>query len=71
MFRRRFWPVAVLALLLPIVSCDNGGECDKCDSDDDCSSGFICVTFRDENGNPLQQKRCGAGNGSVTCRTFR
>jgi hypothetical protein len=63
MFRRRWLLVALIALM-PLVSCSDGGECDTCDSDDDCSNGLMCVTF--DNGS----RRCGSGQGVTQCRTF-
>lgn len=64
MFRRR-WPLILVLALMPLASCTSGGECDRCDSDDDCKSGFKCVNFEDGS------KRCGSGEGATTCRTFR
>ena len=69
MFRRR-WLLILLIALMPLGSCSDGGECDECDSDEDCNSGFMCVQFRDEQGNPIEQKRCGSGVGGTQCRTF-
>ena len=65
----RFLAIA-LALALT-AACTSDSECDRCDSDDDCNPGFICSTFRDENGNQLAQKRCASGSGSTTCRPLR
>jgi hypothetical protein len=62
MFRRR-WLLILLIALMPLGSCSDGGECDECDSDDDCNSGLFCVTFN--NGS----KRCGSGQGSTQCTT--
>jgi hypothetical protein len=70
MFRRR-WLLLLVLVLMPLSSCSSGGECDECDSDDDCNSGYVCVQFRDDNGNPIEQKRCGTGEGRVTCRVLR
>jgi hypothetical protein len=70
MFRRR-WPLILVLALMPWAGCTNGGECDRCDSDDDCKTDLICVTFRDAQGNPLAEKRCGSGDGATQCRTLR
>ena len=64
MFRRR-WLLLLVLVLMPLSSCTSGGECDRCDSDDDCNSGFMCVSFEDGS------RRCGSGEGTTTCRTFR
>ena len=69
MFRRR-WLLILLIALMPLGSCSDGGECDECTSDGDCNSGFVCVQFRDDQGNPIEQKRCGSGEGATQCRTF-
>jgi hypothetical protein len=68
MLRRR-WPLILVLALMPWIGCSK--ECDRCDSDDDCSPEFICVTFQDEQGNPLAEKRCGSGDGATQCRTLR
>ena len=47
---------------LPLLGCDNGGECDKCSADSDCKAGFVCSTFSDGS------HRCGTGTGASTCR---
>jgi hypothetical protein len=67
MFRRR-WLLILVVALMPLSSCST--ECDSCDSDDDCDSGQMCVTFRDAQGNPLSEKRCGSGEGTTQCRTL-
>jgi len=57
---------AALLLLatLPLGAGRSGGdECDKCSSDDDCRSGFVCSTFDDGT------KRCGSGFGYTSCGT--
>lgn len=56
---------AVLILAtLPLGACRTGAdECDKCSSDDDCRSGFVCSTFDDGS------KRCGSGVGFTQCKT--
>ena len=68
MFRRR-WLLLLVLVLSPLFSCSP--ECDTCDSDDDCETGYVCAQFRDENGNLIEQKRCGLGDGTVTCRVRR
>ena len=58
------WLARLLFLLLfalPLVGCNNGGECDTCTSDDDCQTGFICSTFSDGS------QRCGSGVGASSC----
>ena len=40
MFRRR-WLLILVVALMPLSSCTSGGECDRCDSDDDCNSGPV------------------------------
>jgi hypothetical protein len=56
-------PLALAALLiLPLVGCNNGDECDTCSSDDDCQSGLVCSTFSDGS------QRCGSGVGASSCR---
>jgi hypothetical protein len=63
---RRSLILLVLGLtLLPLLGCSSGDACDKCSSDSDCNSGFVCSTFSDGS------KRCGHGDGSTTCRTLR
>jgi hypothetical protein len=64
MFRRRLLLFLVL-VLMPLSSCSSGGECDKCDSDDDCNSGFVCRRFSGD-----ESMRCASGEGTTTCRTF-
>jgi hypothetical protein len=55
-----------LALLiltcLPLLGCHNGGECDKCSTDQDCKAGLVCSNFSDGS------RRCGTGTGASTCR---
>jgi hypothetical protein len=63
MRRRRVFLVLGLISLLPLFSC--GSECDKCSSDSDCDSGFVCTTFNDGS------QRCGSGHGVSTCRVLR
>jgi hypothetical protein len=59
--RVRAWGLLV-ALTLPVSSCGSeGGECDRCSSDDDCNGGLVCSTFDDGS------KRCGTGTGT-SCR---
>jgi len=61
--------IGLLALgAVPLPGCaEDGGECDRCETDSDCKSGLVCVNFRDENGNPAGQ-RCGSGTGATQCR---
>jgi hypothetical protein len=64
MAKRLGWALVVL-LALAAGGCSNGGdECDKCSSDDDCRSGFVCSTFDDGS------QRCGSGVGFTQCRTL-
>jgi hypothetical protein len=50
-------------MVLSLAGCsNNGGECDTCSVDTDCSSGFVCSTFSDGS------KRCGSGTGASQCR---
>ena len=56
--------VLVVLCALPLLSCSDGGECDKCSSDDDCNAGLLCSTFNDGS------MRCGSGEGTTQCRTF-
>jgi len=60
-FRARRWVLLLLlvSLLLPLGSCgDDGGECDMCSSDDDCTGGLVCSRFSDGS------QRCGTGMGT-------
>ena len=59
--RRSRLLLAVLIALMPILSCTSGGECDRCETDEDCQEGFLCSTFSDGS------LRCGTG-GASTCR---
>ena len=56
--------VLVLLCALPMLSCSDGGDCDKCSSDDDCNAGLVCVRFNDGS------NRCGSGEGTTQCRTL-
>jgi hypothetical protein len=56
--------VLVVLCALPMLSCSDGGECDKCSSGDDCNQGLVCVRFNDGS------QRCGSGEGTSQCRTF-
>jgi hypothetical protein len=47
---------------LPLVSCNNGGECDTCSSDADCEAGLVCSRFSDGS------QRCGSGVGASSCK---
>ena len=49
-------------LVLPVLGCNSGDECDTCSSDDDCEAGFVCSTFSDGS------QRCGSGVGASSCR---
>jgi hypothetical protein len=60
--RRRAALLMVLLLVLPWLGCGAGQECDRCSSDSDCKSGFVCTSFSDGS------KRCGTGVGATTCR---
>jgi Cys-rich repeat protein len=60
--RRRAALLMVLLLVLPWLGCAAGQECDRCSSDSDCKSGFVCTSFSDGS------KRCGTGVGATTCR---
>jgi hypothetical protein len=70
MFRRR-WLLCLVLAVMPLAGCTSGDDCDRCDSDDDCRQGFVCSQFRDRQGNLLEQKRCGSGDGSTICRPLR
>lgn len=54
--------VLVILACLPLLGCDNGQECDKCSTDQDCKAGFVCSTFSDGS------RRCGSGVGASTCK---
>ncbi len=54
--------ILLLAVIISVVACTKGDECDTCTQDADCKSGFVCVSFSDGS------KRCGSGIGSTTCR---
>jgi hypothetical protein len=60
--RRRAALLMLLLVVLPWLGCSGGKECDRCSSDSDCKSGFVCTTFSDNS------KRCGTGVGATTCR---
>ena len=59
---RRSALLLILLLVLPWLGCTKGQECDRCNSDEDCKSGFVCTAFSDGS------KRCGTGVGATTCR---
>jgi len=60
--RIRTWGL-LLALALPMSSCgSDGGECDSCSSDDDCTAGLVCSSFSDGS------RRCGSGLGETSCK---
>jgi len=54
--------VLLILTCLPLLGCDNGGECDKCSSDQDCKAGFVCSNFSDGS------RRCGSGLGASSCQ---
>ena len=56
--------ILVVLCALPMLSCSDGGECDKCTSDDNCNSGLVCVRFGDGS------TRCGSGEGTTQCRVL-
>jgi hypothetical protein len=60
-FAARRLAFGVLALAL-LGACSNGGECDECGGDADCTGGLVCVSFNDGS------RRCGSGVGATTCR---
>jgi hypothetical protein len=51
-----------LLLTIPLVACDDGGECDTCASDEDCQADLVCSSFSDGS------RRCGSGIGASSCR---
>ena len=60
--RIRAWGL-VLVLALPLSSCgSDGGECDSCSSDDDCTAGLVCSSFSDGS------RRCASGLGETSCK---
>ncbi len=67
MNRPRLVAVAALLLAAALGGCTKGKECDTCDADTDCTGGFVCRNFLDEDGNVVG-KRCGSGQGLTTCR---
>jgi hypothetical protein len=53
----------LIVLALPIGSCGSSGEeCDRCESDEECTAGLVCSTFSDGS------RRCGSGTGETNCR---
>jgi hypothetical protein len=60
--RRSRWLIAVVLALMPLASCTQGDECDRCETDEDCQEGFLCSDFSDGS------RRCGTGVGGSTCR---
>lgn len=52
----------LMLLILPLLSCTKGNECDTCGTDQDCKEGFFCTAFSDGS------SRCGSGVGATTCR---
>ena len=56
------WLLVVVLAALPFVSCTKGNECDRCQADSDCQSGFVCSDFSDGS------QRCGSGVGGTNCR---
>jgi hypothetical protein len=65
--RRSTALLAALALGLGMIGCTKGSECDRCSSDDDCLSGFICGQLSPVNGRDVG-KRCVSGIGDTECR---
>jgi hypothetical protein len=59
------WMLVLCLSALPILGCGSGGECDRCDSDDDCKDGRVCSEFSDGS------RRCGTGDGTTQCRVIR
>src|SRR5207253_1869337 len=43
--RRRAALLMLLLVVLPWLGCSGGKECDRCSSDSDCKSDFVCTTF--------------------------
>jgi hypothetical protein len=67
---RRIGPfLAALVLAAGLAGCTTGGECDRCDSDNDCDTPLVCRNF-DVNGKDAG-KRCASGAGATTCRVLR
>jgi hypothetical protein len=66
----RFIPALGLLVLLvfSVAGCSSdGGECDMCTEDTDCTGGLVCATFNNEDGT-FNSKRCGTGTGGSQCR---
>ena len=65
-----FLPTLGLLVLVvfSLAGCsNNGGECDTCSVDADCTGGLVCSTFNNDDGT-FNSKRCGSGTGVSQCR---
>ena len=67
MLRRVHWRFAVLLIATALSGCTKGDECDRCDSDDDCRTGWICGELTPVNGESIG-KRCVSGRAETECR---
>ena len=66
--KRSHWFLGlVLAIGLAAAGCSSGGECDLCETDEDCQEDLICVNFLNDEGE-LDSRRCGSGTGATSCR---
>ena len=55
--------VLLILTCLPLLGCNNGGECDECSTDADCKAPFVCSNFPEDG-----SRRCASGVGATTCR---